>query len=119
GVKEVTEGISFSLSLPLDYPRGEGVTEGRDGPRLSSTPLGHNCQFLPGFRDIGCDDMVTLTLQYSTQWDALSHMGAMFDADDDGEPEIRYYNGFRGGEDVVGTPDGKQAPCSRSLGIEN
>jgi len=41
-----------------------------------------------------CDDQVMLTLQYSTQWDSLSHVGQMFDADGDGKPEDVFYNGF-------------------------
>src|SRR3546814_6231312 len=71
--------------------------------------------------DVGCDDKVLLTLQYSTQWDAFCHMGQMFDADGDGVDEIRYYNGWRGGIDVVGPVDydiatGKDVPRSREMG---
>src|SRR3546814_19524272 len=55
--------------------------------------------------DVGCDDKVLLTLQYSTHWDAFCHMGQMFDADGDGVDEIRYYNGWRGGIDVGGPVD--------------
>ena len=39
--------------------------------------------------------------QYSTQWDALSHVGSEFDADGDGVAEIVFYNGWRGGEHIV------------------
>jgi kynurenine formamidase len=46
-----------------------------------------------------------LTLQYSTQWDSLAHMGQMFDADGDGVPEMVFYNGFRAVEDVAGPVD--------------
>ena len=43
-----------------------------------------------------------LTLQYSTQWDSLAHVGQLFDADGDGKPEIVFYNGYRAGEHIVG-----------------
>jgi hypothetical protein len=49
----------------------------------------------PTALDIVCDDQVVLTLQYSTQWDSLSHVGQMFDADGDGVAEDVFYNGYR------------------------
>jgi kynurenine formamidase len=114
-VQEVKEGLAFNLSLPLDHPRG-GVAPSRKPPRLFTTGAAHGTPLGSHFHDLGCDDGVVLTLQYSSQWDALSHIGALFDADDDGVPEPLYYNGFRGGEDVGADPDG--APISRKLGIE-
>ena len=51
------------------------------------------------------DDTVTLSLQYSTQWDSLAHVGAEFDADGDGVEEAVYYNGYRAGIDLVGPHD--------------
>jgi hypothetical protein len=48
------------------------------------------------------DDLAVLHLQYSTQWDSLAHVGALFDADGDGVPEPVYYNGFRAGIEVNG-----------------
>src|SRR6185437_5722370 len=51
------------------------------------------------------DDVVTLSLQYSTQWDSLAHVGAAFDADGDGVEESVYYNGYRAGTDLVGPSD--------------
>jgi kynurenine formamidase len=68
--------------------------------------------------DFVCDDAVTLYTQYSTQWDALSHIGEEFDADGDGVAELVYYNGCRAGIDVVG-PDDTDTPGARRLGIEN
>ncbi|MEI7970408.1 MAG: cyclase family protein, partial [Betaproteobacteria bacterium] len=110
GIAEVTEGLSFGLSLPLDYP-GERVLNPRRGPpQLQPTqreglpnmnfPLGK----LDGGHstDVVCDDQVLLTLQYSTQWDSLAHVGAQFDADADGVEEMVFYNGFRAQEHVVG-----------------
>jgi hypothetical protein len=112
---EVKEGLVFVLSLPLDYPRGVSSLEYRKPPRLFST-LGHNCRISPAHRDVACDDGVELALQYSTQWDGLAHIGTLFDADDDGEAEIVYYNGYRAGEHVVG---GEQsASGAKALGIE-
>ena len=52
--------------------------------------------------DVWADDVVTLSLQYSTQWDSLAHVGAEFDADGDGVEEPVYYNGYRAGVDIVG-----------------
>ena len=67
--------------------------------------------------DFSCDDAVTLYTQYSTQWDALSHVGEAFDADQDGEAELVYYNGYRGGIDILG-PDDPRGPGALNLGIE-
>ncbi len=36
---------------------------------------------------------------------ADSPRGSLFDADGDGEPEIVYYNGFRGGEHIDASTD--------------
>jgi kynurenine formamidase len=109
GIKEVTSGERFCLSLPLDYPGGTVLNPRRQPPALAATqrdgrpnfnfPMG---RIRPGCVDVVCDDTATLSLQYSTQWDALAHIGAMFDADDDGIPEQLYYNGFRANEHVVG-----------------
>src|SRR3546814_17171944 len=56
----------------------------------------------PKYVDVWADDVVTLSLQYSTQWDSLAHVGAQFDADGDGVEEAVYYNGYRPGTDLVG-----------------
>src|SRR6202000_812672 len=72
-----------------------------------------------------CSDVVTLSLQYSTQWDSLAHVGAEFDADGDGVEEAVYYNGYRAGEDLVGPTtdaggDGGQHRCfAKHLGLEH
>ena len=75
-----------------------------------------------------CDDQVLLTLQYSTQWDSLAHVGQMFDVDGDGKPEDVFYNGYRAGQDIIGpvlydaadnqTPT-NQPSGARRLGVEN
>ncbi len=35
----------------------------------------------PKYVDVWADDVVTLSLQYSTRWDSLAHVGAESDAD--------------------------------------
>ena len=126
GAAEVKEGISFGLSIPLDYPGGRVLNPRRGPPELSPTlrmgkanmnfPLrkenGHST-------DVVCDDQVLLTLQYSTQWDSLAHVGAWFDADGDGKPEMVYYNGYRANVDVVGPVihhDDHEEACGAHLG---
>lgn len=118
-MKEVREGKVFALSLPLDYPGGEGADAPRKAPRLFSSELtGHQiCNFPVTPSDLCCDDGVTLWLQYSTQWDSLAHWGRMFDVDGSGELQAVYYNGFRAGEHIGRGPDG--APRAERLGIEN
>jgi len=124
--REVIEGIAFCLSLPLDLPGGNLLVNERLPPARSIAPMpaGHHFVNFPmsvqdaHWTDFVCDDAVTIYTQYSTQWDALSHIGEAFDADQDGEAEIVYYNGFRSGADVVG-PDDDDAPGARNLGIEH
>ena len=68
---------------------------------------------------------MTLSLQYSTQWDSLAHVGAEFDADGDGVEEPVYYNGYRAGVDLVGPKpdaagDGGGHLCfAHHLGLEH
>src|SRR5699024_9133992 len=74
---EIAEGKTFCLSLPLDFPGGNVLNPRRDPPTLSPTqrdgmlytnfPLS---RLNPGAVDVISDDKVTLSLQYSTQWDA-------------------------------------------------
>jgi hypothetical protein len=120
GIAEVKEGRTFCLSLPLDYPGGNVLNPRRSPPRLAATQRdsGKNkgaqnfcypfSEDNPQHTDVVCDDVVLLTLQYSSQWDSFAHVGSRFDADGDGEREIVFYNGFRGGEDIVPAP-GKPA----------
>jgi len=116
GVAEVEAGISFCLSLPLDYPGGTALNQRRHPPVVNPTEDmdGNAATFYnvrmsempdfgdPKYVDVWADDVVTLSLQYSTQWDSLAHVGAEFDADGDGEEEAVYYNGYRAGTDLVG-----------------
>ena len=48
-----------------------------------------------GATDVLSDDIVTLSPQYSTQWDAFGHVCSKFDANNTGEPEPVGYNGFK------------------------
>lgn len=134
GMLEVREGRTFCLSLPLDYPGGTAMNPRRQPPRLAPTMRGDKPNMTyplsrddARLTDVICDDTVHLTLQYSTQWDSLAHMGQWFDASGTGNPEMLFYNGFRAGEDVVGPLDYRQpgepsthrAPRAEKLGIEN
>ena len=132
GVAEVKEGRTFCLSLPLDYPGGNVLNPRRNPPRVASTLRGDKQNFCypldadtPGLTDVVSDDLVLLTLQYSTQWDSFAHVGARFDADGDGKAELVFYNGFRAGEDLVPATEKKGATWdrfegtnARALGIE-
>jgi kynurenine formamidase len=136
GVREVEHGIAFSLSLPLDYPGGSALNQRRYPPILRPTEdLKYNPDtfynvvaresIAPSLIDVWSDDMVTLWLQYSTQWDALAHQGAEFDADGDGVAEPVFYNGFRAGTDIVGPREDAKGDGSgsvsfaRHLGLEH
>ncbi|MDH3665551.1 MAG: cyclase family protein [Paracoccaceae bacterium] len=132
GVAEVKEGRSFCLSLPLDLPGGNLLNNARHPPQrfATRTPEGQDRYLLrigdinPDHFDVVNDDRVMIHTQYSTQWDALAHVGAEFDADGDGVAEKVFYNGWRGGEHIA-----PGAPCedcggltgveATKLGIEN
>ena len=137
GLAEATEGQSFCLSLPLDYPGGSDLNPRRKPPILRPTQRSDAPNFNASASgdfavspDVVSDDLAILHLQYSTQWDALSHVGSNFDADGDGVPERVYYNGFRAGEDIIGPDDladagvtdgmkGVSTSQAKKLGIEN
>ncbi len=138
GLAVVKEGLSFSLSLPLDYPGGNVLNPRRTAPRLAATirdgksagkqnfcfPLAEDD---PDLTDIVSDDVALLTLQYSTQWDSFAHIGSRFDADGDGKREIVFYNGFRADKDILPSPGKTPAESwaryegtdARALGIQN
>jgi len=139
GVAEVKEGVTFCLSLPLDYPGGSVLNPRRGPPRLASTlrdgksaGAQNYCWAFsndnPDHSDVVSDDLVLLTLQYSTQWDSFAHYGSRFDADGDGKREIVFYNGYRGGADIrpaAGENKGAEPWAkyegvkAEALGIEN
>jgi len=134
GVAEVKEGITFVLSLPLDYPGGNALNARRHPPRIAATQRDGRQNFCyavgqenPLHTDVICDDLVLLTLQYSTQWYSFAHVGGMFDADGDGAPEQVFYNGYRAGEEIVPAKENSNAePWARfegsragALGIQN
>ncbi len=132
GVREVRAGKVFCLSLPLDLPGGNVLNPRRHAPTLKptfreGTPYLNfqMSQVQPDAVDVLSDDQVTLSMQYSTQWDGLCHVGAMFDIQGDGEPRRVYYNGYAAGVDVFGGADASadDACCppggsyARKLGI--
>jgi kynurenine formamidase len=119
--REIQSGAAFHLTLPLDWPVGAGLIDIRKSPRLfaSALPDGelYNTVVSPEHIDVACDDAVVIYTQRSTQWDALCHMGALFDANGDGVAEPVYYNGYRAGMEVLGSQDG--GPRAVALGVEN
>ncbi|UTW11992.1 cyclase family protein [Marinobacterium rhizophilum] len=126
-ISEVKEGRSFCLSLPLDYPGGNKLNPRRYPPRRFSTVRDGRANYNyplsrqgSAFTDVISDDAVLIHTQYSTQWDSLAHVGAQFDADEDGVAETVYYNGWRGGEHVIGPEPGKDCGdhCSQFEGVE-
>jgi len=139
GIAEVKEGKTFCLSMPLDYPGGNVLNPRRHPPQIRPSVRGDKPNWHyrtewenPGMTDVINDDLVIMHLQYSTQWDTLAHVGAMFDADGDGKPEPVFYNGYRGGIDLVGPSDAKDAGAvpgtfveakgtssANALGVEN
>lgn len=138
GAREIRAGRSFCLSLPLDYPGDNKLNVRRHPPVLRPTTRdGFAYVNFPFARldeaasDVVSDDQVLLSLQYSTQWDSLAHVGARFDADGDGKPESVYYNGYRAKADIVGPTDyrddehfaahacGGEHSHADALGIEN
>ena len=134
GLAEAVEGIAFCLSLPLDLPGGNAMNPRRHPPVLRPTLRPDAVNFVttlgPEDTDVLCDDLAILHLQYSTQWDALSHVGSLFNADGDGVAERVFYNGYRAGEHITGPTDMADAgigtamkPASTSragaLGVEN
>ncbi|MDS0858169.1 cyclase family protein [Burkholderia pseudomultivorans] len=138
GAREIRAGLSFTLSLPLDFPGDSKLNVRRHPPVLRPTmrdglpyvnfPFARN---VPGATDVVSDDQVLLSLQYSTQWDSLAHVGARFDADGDGLAESVYYNGYRADHDIVGPMQyraesgfaphacGSEHSRASALGIEN
>ena len=109
--QEVREGLAFCLSLPLDCPRAQ-LNPRRFSPERSFSMRGDDPvmnfpygSVISGMKEVVCDDRVTLSLQFSTQWDALCHMGYEYDASGEGHEEITYYNGFRAHQHVCGPFD--------------
>lgn len=136
GIREVQIGKAFCLSLPLDLPGGMVLNPRRKPPQLSGTErdgipyMNFPMEKLdPSSIDILSDDQVLMSLQYSTQWDALAHVGAYFDVKENGVAEKVYYNGYAAGSDVLGpdSHDGDGCGCGSGghpmgalkLGVEN
>ncbi len=134
GIAEVKTGRNFCLSLPLDYPGGAVLNPRRHPPELMPTQREGRANMAVPLRcydptalDVLCDDRVLMTLQYSTQWDTLAHVGQMFDVDGDGKAEDVFYNGYRAGTDIAGPvvynglteTKNTVATGAHKLGVEN
>ncbi|HEY0202472.1 MAG TPA: cyclase family protein, partial [Burkholderiaceae bacterium] len=135
GVREVQLGKAFCLSLPLDLPGGMALNPRRKPPRLSGTErdgvpyMNFPMENLDSSSiDVLSDDQVVMSLQYSTQWDALAHVGAYFDVNGNGQLRKVYYNGYEAGKDILGGDHEHDADggCSGThgmgalkLGVEN
>ena len=134
-VAEVKAGKTFCLSLPLDLPAGNHGKAMRMPPKLFAThedgvPVYNmSGSHSKNWKSTGvvCDDAALLYLYYSTHWDGFSHLGAEFDADGDGVAEIVYYNGWRGGDDIVSPTYNAAAepwaqfenPKAKKLGVDS
>lgn len=125
-VREVRVGKSFCLSMPLDYPGGAKMNVNRHPPilRPSLRHGGVNMNYVyaqkdPHSHDVLSDDLAILHLQYSTQWDGLCHVGALFDVNDDGNPIPVYYNGYRAGEDVIGPESAEDCGVTGAMGTQS
>ena len=138
GMAEVQHGRTFVLNLPLDVPGGRAMNPRRIPPRRYAvvrdgrrTGQQGFCWWYasedPDLTDVVNDDVVLMSLQYSTHWDSLAHVGSRFDADGDGIAEAVFYNGFRAGVDLrPGVEDANPAepharyrePVAHALGIE-
>lgn len=128
---EVRQGIAFCLSLPLDCPNVQ-LNPRRLPPILAYSMRGEDPamnypfqKLAPDQTDVVCDDRATLSLQFSTQWDSLCHIGELYDAQGDGVEEATYYNGFcahvhvRGPFDYLKDRAPMQGPFgANALGIE-
>ena len=124
GVQEVKIGKTFCLSLPLDYPGGTVLNAVRQPPILK--PVIRNSASYFNYKwsqiniqnkDIGSDDVVIMSTQYSTQWDSLAHRGKEFDINDDGNLKPVYYNGFSAEQDIIFNEN--ETTSANALGIEN
>jgi len=123
-VKTVERGDAFCLSLPLDYPGGSVLAPHRHPPVIRATKRNGENYFNYSFRkegghfcDVGCDDTVTLSTQYSTQWDSLAHIGHEFDLMDDGAPRYCFYNGYQSNEHIL-DPEARGDNFAMPLGID-
>lgn len=125
-VLEIKEGLTFSLSLPLDLPGGTVMNPRRPPLKLEPTQRGEYPNMTyplsrddPALTDVICDDSITFALQYSTHMDSLAHMGQWFDVNNKNEPKMSFYNGYQAGIDIIGEFDfyeNKPSPEGKHVG---
>ena len=123
-VGTIKYGKAFCLSLPLDYPGGAVLAPPRKPPKIEATIRSEQPYFnysfsndVAGCCDRGCDDRISLSTQYSTQWDSLAHIGHEFDLNGSGEKKICYYNGYQAGKHIR-PPEERSDDYSMPLGID-
>ena len=82
GIAEVQRGGASASRCRSIIPAAAVLNPRRNPPVLSPTQRGGKPNMTyplarddPKLVDIVCDDVVLLTLQYSTQWDSLAHVG--------------------------------------------
>ncbi len=123
GVAEVREGLSFCLSLPLDYPGGNVLNPRRHPPVLRPTlrdgkpNFNYACQRRPELhrrRQRRSRRSCTCNIRRSGTASPMS--GSLFDADGDGMPEPVYYNGYRAGERRNRARPTVRMPASERIG---
>jgi hypothetical protein len=121
--RSIAHGRNFCLSLPLDYPGGSVLAPHRTPPVLAPTErkgkpyFNYSFSDDGGYCDVGCDDRVTLSTQYSTQWDSFAHIGHEFDTQGDGVARRCFYNGYLAG-DHIRPPDERGDGYAMPLGID-
>ncbi len=102
----VKKGLTFCLSLPLDYPGGYGrQRRAATPPRLFANKR-NGLPYIaypararedPQFVDVICDDIVEIGGTCNTPRNGTASLmsATLFDADGDfGKPEIVFYNGY-------------------------
>ena len=117
GIAEVKEGKTFCLSMPLDYPGGNVLNPRRHPPQMPPLDARRQAQLALSARSgtspasstssTTTSSSCTCSIRRSgTRW-PMSARCSMPTAR--ARPEPTFYNGYRGGIDLVGPSDAKDA----------